>query len=207
MDTVVMEGSPAKVTVSPLVRATANRAMEAITKTQRAALQLIIRVDMAPTMDSPSQEDMGLSPPLRATISPLILEATIIAVSLHHLKAEATTSSLLFLAITSPLPLALVTIAATPNHLALGSSRVGVAMEVRVVVVVVVIVAVAGNLEDMEAVEVRVVDMGVVEGNNSPLHMEEGLTINLPTTVPLHLRIMDNKISMEKEGTIRIPLP
>lgn len=56
---------------------------------------------------------MGLSPPLKATISPvspLILEATIIAASLQHLKVEATTSSLLSLAITSislPLLLAL----------------------------------------------------------------------------------------------------
>lgn len=53
--TVVMEDSPVRVTVNPLARTTANRAMEDLTKTQRAALLLIVRVDMAPTMDSPSQ--------------------------------------------------------------------------------------------------------------------------------------------------------
>lgn len=77
-------------------------------------------------------------------------------------------------------------------------SRVGVVMEVRVVVTV----AVGGNLEDMVVVEGRVVDMGVAEGNNSPLSMEEGLTTNLLTTVPLHLRIMDNKINTEKEVSL-----
>lgn len=53
--TVVMVDSPVRVTVNPLGKTTANRAMEDTTKTQRAALLRIIKVDMAPTMDSPSQ--------------------------------------------------------------------------------------------------------------------------------------------------------
>lgn len=54
-DTVVMEDSPVRVTVNLLDRTTANRDMGDTTKTQRAALLLIVRVDMAPTTDSPSQ--------------------------------------------------------------------------------------------------------------------------------------------------------
>lgn len=58
---------------------------------------------------------MGLSPLPRAIVSPvspIVLEATAIAASLHRLKAEATTSRLLSLDITSislPPPLALGT--------------------------------------------------------------------------------------------------
>lgn len=51
---VVMEDSLARVTVSPLAKITASRAMEDTAKTQRAAL-LIVRVDMVPAMDSPNQ--------------------------------------------------------------------------------------------------------------------------------------------------------
>lgn len=54
-DTVVMEDSPVRVTVNLLDRTTANRDMGDTTKTQRAALLLIVRVEMAPTTDSPSQ--------------------------------------------------------------------------------------------------------------------------------------------------------
>lgn len=49
-----MEDSPARVTVNPLAKITASRAMEETTKTQRATL-LIIRVDIVPAMDSPNQ--------------------------------------------------------------------------------------------------------------------------------------------------------
>lgn len=201
---VVMEDSPVRVTVNPLAKTTANRAMEDTAKTQRAALLLIIQVDMAPTMDSPSQ-DMGLSLLLRAIVSPIsriILEATVTAASLHRLRAEATTSSPLSLAITSirlPLPLALVTMATTPSHLAMDSSsnRVGVVMEVTV----------GGNLEHMGAVEDRAVDTGGVEANNSPLNMEVGLTTHLTTTALLLLRTTGNKVSTDRESTVRILHP
>lgn len=156
---------------------------------------------MAPIMDSPSQGDMGLRPPLRAIISPVsrtALEATITAASLHQLRVEATTSSLLTRAITSInllLHLPLVTMATAPSHLATdSSSRVGV-----------VIVAVGVSLEDMGAAEDRAVDTGVVGANTSPLSMEEGLTASLPITAPLHLKTMGNKISMDREVTTRIP--
>ncbi len=52
--TVVMEDSPARVTVNPPAKITASRATEETAKAQRAAL-LIIRVDIVPAMDSPNQ--------------------------------------------------------------------------------------------------------------------------------------------------------
>uniref|UniRef100_A0A8C1K6K7 RNA-binding protein FUS n=1 Tax=Cyprinus carpio TaxID=7962 RepID=A0A8C1K6K7_CYPCA len=188
MVTVAMEDSPARVTVNPLAKITASRVMGDTTKTQRAA-PLIIRVDTVPAMDSPSQEDWGLRPPLRAIISPVsltALEATVTAASLLQLKAEATTSSPLIQAITSIsllLRLPLVTMAAARSHLATvrstNSSRVGVDMG-----------AVGGSLEDMGALEDRAVDTGVVGVNTSPLSLEEGLTTNLQTTALLQLKTM-----------------
>ncbi|XP_051572712.1 RNA-binding protein FUS-like isoform X2 [Myxocyprinus asiaticus] len=91
-----MEDSRVRVTVNLL----ANRAMEEVTtRIQRAALLHIIRVDMDPTMDSPNQVDMGLSPHL-SPVSPIALEATVPPASLHQLKVEDTTRSPLTLAIT-----------------------------------------------------------------------------------------------------------
>lgn len=72
------------------------------------------------------------------------------------------------------------------------SSRVGVVM-----------VAVGVSLEDMGAVEDRAVDTGVAGANTSPLSMEEGLTTNLLTTAHLRLKIMGNKISTDREVSLR----
>ncbi len=69
------------------------------------------------------------------------------------------------------------------------SSRVGVHMG-----------AVGVSLEDTGAMEDRA---GVAGGNNSPLSMEEGLTTNLPTTALLHLKTMGNKISTDREVSLR----
>ncbi len=69
------------------------------------------------------------------------------------------------------------------------SSRVGVHMG-----------AVGVILEDTGAMEDRA---GVAGGNNSPLSMEEGLTTNLPTTALLHLKTMGNKISTDREVSLR----
>ncbi len=55
-------------------------------------------------------------------------------------------------------------------------------------------------LEDTGAMEDRA---GVAGGNNSPLSMEEGLTTNLPTTALLHLKTMGNKISTDREVSLR----
>lgn len=84
--------------------------------------------------------------------------------------------------------------AAARSHLAMvsSSSRVGVDM-----------VAVGVSLEDTGAVEDRAVDTGVAGGNSSPLSMEEGLTTNLPTTALLHLKTMGNKISTDREVSLR----
>lgn len=86
--------------------------------------------------------------------------------------------------------------AAARSHLAMvsssSSSRVGVDM-----------VAVGGSLEDTGAVEDRVVDTGVAGGNTSPLSKEERLTTNLPTTALLHLKTMGNKISTDREVSLR----
>lgn len=88
-----------------------------------------------------------------------------------------------------------VTLATAPSRLATVSSnnsRVGVVM-----------VAVGVNLEDMGAVEDRAVDTGVVGANTSPLSMEEVLTTNLPITALLHLKTMGNKISTDREVSLR----
>ncbi len=69
------------------------------------------------------------------------------------------------------------------------SSRVGVHMG-----------AVGVSLEDTGAMEDRA---GVAGGKNSPLSMEEGLTTNLPTTALLHLKTMGNKISTDREVSLR----
>ncbi|KTG45075.1 hypothetical protein cypCar_00002610 [Cyprinus carpio] len=200
MVTVVMEDSPARVTVNPPAKITASRAMGDTTQTRRAAL---LRGDTVPAMDSPSQEDMGLRRPLRAIVSPVsltALEATVTAASLLQLKAEATTSSPLIQAITSIsllLRLPLAAMAAARSHLATVSSssrRVGVDM-----------VAVGVSLEDTGAVEDRVVDTGAAGGSSSPLNMEEGLTTSLPTTALLQLKTMGNKISTDREATARMP--
>lgn len=195
----VMEDSPVRATANLLPRTTVSRAMEDTTKAQRAAPLLIIREDTAPTMDSPSQEDMDLKPLLKATVSPvsrIALVATVTPVSLHQLKAEATASSPLILAITSLLlHLPLVAIAAALSRLATvsSSSRVEVGME-----------AVVVSLEDMEAVEARAVDSEVAEANTSPLSLEEGLTAHLQTTAPLHHKAMGNKVSTDREVTTKI---
>lgn len=201
MDMGVMEDSPARATVNLLPRTTVSRAMEDTTKAQRAALLLIIRVDTAPAMDNPSQEDMGLRPPLKAIVSPvsrIALVATVTPASLHQLKVEATASSPLILAITSIsllLHLPLVAMAAALSRLAMVSnSKVEVGME-----------AVAVSLEDMGAVEGRAVDLGEVEANTSPLSLEEGLTAHLLTTALLHHKAMGNKVSTDREVTTRIP--
>ncbi len=60
--------------------------------------------------------------------------------------------------------------------------------------------AVGVILEDTGAMEDRA---GVAGGNNSPLSMEEGLTTNLPTTALLHLKTMGNKISTDREVSLR----
>ncbi len=87
--------------------------------------------------------------------------------------------------------------AAARSHLAMvssssSSSRVGVDM-----------VAVGVSLEDTGAVEDRAVDTGVAGGNTSPLSKEERLTTNLPTTALLHLKTMGNKISTDREVSLR----
>ncbi|TRY59923.1 hypothetical protein DNTS_017591 [Danionella cerebrum] len=171
----VMEDRPAK--------AIASRAMEVTKKTLIATRLLTIRVDTAPAMDNPSQEDMDHSPPL----NPMALGATVTAASLNQHKVEAMANSLLILL----LPLVAMEAALSPQ--AMVSSRVRVAMVLLVV-----------SLEDMGAVEDLQVAMVVVEAKLSTLNKGEGPTTNPAVITPLHLKTMDNKINTDREVTTRI---
>lgn len=198
--------SPARATVSPLVRATANRAMEAITKTRRAALHHMAREAMDPPMGNPSQVDMDHSPRLRAMdsrVSPTVRVA-IAAVSPRRVEATASRPPIQATASNNPLHLLLPAMAAAVSHQVMGRSRVEVVVEEEEAMQdkAVVIVAVEGREEDMEAVEHQVGDMEEVEGNSILPSMEGGLTVSPPATVHLHLKAMD-----KEEGTIRIPHP
>lgn len=123
--------SPARATVSPLVRATASRAMEVITKAQRAALHRMDREDMDPAMGSPSQVDMDHSPRLRATASRAspTVRVAIIVVSPRRVEATVSSPPIQATASNNPLHLLLPAMAAAVNHQVMGHSKVEVVVE------------------------------------------------------------------------------
>lgn len=206
-----MEVSPARAIVSPLVRTTASRAMEVITKAQRAALHHTAREDMVPAMGSPSQVDMDHSPHPRAMasqVSPTV-QVAITAVSPRRLEATVSSPPIRATTSNSPLHPLLPAMAVAVSRQVMGHSRVEEeeeeeegAMEDKVVVMV----AVEGRVEDMEAVEDQVGGTEEVEGNSIPPSPEGDLTVSPQITVHLHLKAMDSRANLgREEDTIRIP--
>ncbi|KAL6488842.1 hypothetical protein MHYP_G00025830 [Metynnis hypsauchen] len=193
-----VEVSPAKATVSLLVRAMANRAMEVTAKAQSAALLHTTIEHMAPAMASPSG-GYG-SQPLSQGYNQLSQSYSSGGYSSSSQPPQGggynQQSSIIGIQPATVLPPASShSYGSSSQSSGYGQQQGEGAMGDRVVVLVVA----EAKVEDTEAVEDRVGDMEIVEGNNIPVSMEGALTASYPVTVHLHHKAMDSRISIDEE--------